>query len=181
MNYKAQIDPELRRIAWRVPYHRAMLPLANLYQAASFRLAPVPKGVAHRRFAIVGYRGLRLHVDVFEPSNAEVPLPGLLDLHGGAFSYKAAVHHKQLACRYALGANCRVFFPDYHLLPKYRYPAACQDVLALYRYILEQAQALGVDPGRIGVARDSAGGCAGHACSATGASAKVCPRPACNC
>lgn len=157
MKYKKQIDPELRPIAKRIPYNRAVIRCANIYQPVSFRLAHVPKEVIHRRSTIKGYLGLKVKVDIFEPSNAKEALPGLIYVHGGAFSYKASAYHKKLACIYAARANCKVFFPDYHLTPKYPYPAAYEDVLALYRYISENAQALGVDRERLAVAGDSAG------------------------
>ena len=51
--------------------------------------------------------------------------------NGGAFSYKASMIHKHYACLYALEANCKVFFPDYHLLPKYPYPTAYEEVSRL--------------------------------------------------
>lgn len=97
-------------------------------------------------------------MDVFEPHGASDKLHGLLYAHGGAFSYKVSPYHKKLACLYAMRANCRVFFPDYHLTPKYPYPAAYTDVLALYRHMAEHAGTLGLDPERLGVAGDSAGG-----------------------
>ena len=55
-------------------------------------------------------------------------------------------------------AKCRVYFPDYHLTPKYPYPAAYDDVLALYKYIMENPEELGINNEKIGVAGDSAGG-----------------------
>lgn len=84
-------------------------------------------------------------------------LPCLIYVHGGAFSYRASAYHKKLACIYAMEANCRVCFPDYHLTPKYPYPAAYEDVLALYRWIMENADEFGIDTEKIGVAGDSAG------------------------
>ena len=52
--------------------------------------------------------------------------------------------------------KCRVYYPDYHLTPKYPYPAAYDDVLALYKCIMENSDALGIDKEKIGVAGDSA-------------------------
>lgn len=80
-------------------------------------------------------------------------------MHGGAFSYKASAYHKKLACIYAAKAKCRVYFPDYHLIPKYKYPAAYMDVLAVYRCLMEDAEEFGIDSERIGMAGDSAGAC----------------------
>ena len=157
MPYKDQIDPELRGIAKNIPYNRAIIRCANLFQAVSFRATAIPKGIAHRRCTVKGYQGLKVGVDIFEPSGAKEKLPCLIDVHGGAFSYKASAYHKKLACTYAMGAKCRVFLPDYHLTPKYPYPAAYEDVLALYQSVLADSGALGIDRERIGLAGDSAG------------------------
>lgn len=159
MQYKSRINPELKHIAVKVPYNKVIIMCANVFQALSLYITKIPEKVNRRKFAIAGYRGLKCKVDVFEPSNGKEKLPALLYVHGGAFSYKASAYHKKLACIYAGKANCRVYFPDYHLTPKYPYPAAYEDVLELYRYLVENAEELGIDSERIGVAGDSAGAC----------------------
>lgn len=58
---------------------------------------------------------------------------------------------------YAMNAKCKVYVPDYHLTPKYPYPAAYADVVALYHFIMEHAEEQGIDLEMIGVAGDSAG------------------------
>ncbi len=158
MNYKDLIDPELRPIARKIPYNRAVIAFADLFLPLSLCLTAVPKEVAHRAITVSGYQGLRFQADLFEPRGAAEKLPCLIYAHGGAFSYKASAYHKKLACIYAMKANCRVFFPDYHLTPKYPYPAAYADVLSLYRHITKHSEEFGVDPERLGVAGDSAGG-----------------------
>lgn len=82
--------------------------------------------------------------EIFEPSNVKEKLPCLIYVHGGAFSYKASVYHKELACMYAMKVQCRVYFPDYHLTPRYPYPAAYEDVLALYKCIIENSEEFGI-------------------------------------
>lgn len=158
MKYKDQIDSELRAIARKVPYNKAIIRLANIYQVISFQFTRIPAGAAHRTITVEGYQGLKFKTYIFEPSDVGEKLPWLIYVHGGGFSYKAAVHHKKLACMYAMQANCRVFFPDYHLLPKYPYPAAYQDVLALYKCVVQHSDEFRIDAERIGVAGDSAGG-----------------------
>lgn len=157
MKYKEWIDPELRRMARNVPYNRLIIRCANIFQALSFHLARVPRGIVSRNIVVEGYRGLKLRVEIFEPVNVKQKLPCLIDVHGGAFSYEASAYHKKLACMYAMKAQCRVYFPHYHLIPKYPYPAAYEDALALYRYIMEHSEELAIDDERIGVAGDSAG------------------------
>lgn len=158
MNDKTQIAPELRQIARKIPYNRAIILCANVFQTVSLRLTAIPEGVAGKTITLAGYRDLSFKTEVFEPAGADETLPCLIYAHGGAFSYKAAAYHKKLACMYALRAKCRVYFPDYHLTPRYPYPAAYEDVLALYRWIMECSGELGIDSSRIGVAGDSAGG-----------------------
>lgn len=158
MDYKKQIDPELKQMARKVPYNKLIIKCANIFQTISFLLTKIPEETANRHITIIGHKGLKLKVQIFEPSNITKKLPCLVYVHGGAFSYKASAHHKKLACLYAMKAKCRVYFPDYHLLPKYPYPAAYEDVLALYNYITENAAELGINQQRIGIAGDSAGG-----------------------
>lgn len=157
MKYKKQICPELRQIARNIPYNKTIIKFANIFQVISFHLVTVPEKVMNRTLTIEGYKGLKLKVEIFEPSNVNEKLPCLIYVHGGAFSYRASAYHKKLACMYALKVRCRVYFPDYHLTPKYPYPAAYEDVLELYKCIMENSEEFGIDDERIGVAGDSAG------------------------
>lgn len=158
MKYKNQINPELKKIARNVPYNKAIIKCANIFQVISCRLTTIPKDVTNKNITIKGHKGLKFKVEIFEPSNVKEKLPCLIYVHGGAFSYKASAYHKKLVCIYAMKAKCRVYFPDYHLTPKYPYPAAYDDVLALYKYIMENPEELGINNEKIGVAGDSAGG-----------------------
>lgn len=157
MEYKKEIHPELKQIARNIPYNRMIIKFSNIFQAISFYFTRVPKEVINKTIPMEGYKGLKFKVELFEPSNRKEKLPCLIYVHGGAFSYKASAYHKKLACLYAMKANCMVCFPDYHLTPKYPYPAAYDDVLALYRHMVENSEEFRIDKERIGVAGDSAG------------------------
>lgn len=157
MKYKKLIDPELRSIARHVPYNKLIIICANIFQTISFHFTKVPKGVINRSISVKGYKDLKLKVNIFEPSNINEKSPCFIYVHGGAFSYKASAYHKKLACLYAMEVKCRVYFPDYHLTPKYPYPAAYEDILKLYQYIMKNHEELGIDNERIGIAGDSAG------------------------
>lgn len=157
MKYIKHINSELKPIARNIPYNKAIIKCANIFQTVSFNLTRVPKEVINRNITIKGYKGLKFKVEIFEPADVKGKLPCLIYVHGGAFSYKASAYHKKLACIYAAKVRCRVYFPDYHLTPKYPYPAAYNDVLALYKYIMENAKEFGIDNEKIGIAGDSAG------------------------
>ncbi|MCR2047128.1 alpha/beta hydrolase [Acetatifactor muris] len=157
MNYKKLVHSELRHIARKVPYNKAVIWFANIFQVISFRFTRIPEKIMHRNILLEGYKGLKFRVEIFEPSDGREKLPCLIYVHGGAFSYKASAYHKKLACIYAQKANCKVFLPDYHLTPGHPYPAAYEDVLALCRYVMKNGEVLGIDSEKIGLAGDSAG------------------------
>ena len=157
MNYKEKIDPELRKNARSIPYNRFITSAGNIYQTVSWRSAKVPESIDETDIEMKGYQGLSLKTTVFSPKGADEKKPALIYVHGGAFVYKAAAYQKKLVCIYAEKTGCKVFFPHYHLAPKYQYPAAFRDVMSLYEYVTTNAEKLGIDNRRIGIAGDSAG------------------------
>ena len=157
MNYKELIDPELRKSANSFPFNPAIVAVGNLYQDLEWGRTKVPEGMEETEIVTEGTQNLSVKTTVFSMAGAQEEMPALIYVHGGAFAYKAAAYQKKLAMIYAEEAGCRVFFPHYHLAPKYPYPGAYEDVMALYRYVTEHARELGVDPTRIGIAGDSAG------------------------
>ena len=154
---KDRIDPELVKRAHTWPLTRCVVAAGNIYQELTWRGAKAPAGMEEGLLVTKGYRGLPLKTAVFSPKGVRSPMPALIYVHGGAFVYKASVHQKKHALLYAKKAGCRVFFPHFHLAPKYPYPAAYEDVLSLCRYVAGHADALGVDAARIGLAGNSAG------------------------
>jgi acetyl esterase/lipase len=78
----------------------------------------------------------------------------ILYLHGGGFLYGSERSHGELCSRIALAAETRLVFPLYRLAPEHPFPSALEDVLAVYRALLES----GALPSDVVVAGDSAGG-----------------------
>lgn len=95
---------------------------------------------------------------LYSPVALEEPAPCLIDYHGGGFVFPAAPYHYELARIYALRSGCRVLMPDYRLAPKHPFPVAPEDAYAAYAWILTHAEELRLDPTRIAVGGDSAGG-----------------------
>ena len=79
----------------------------------------------------------------------------LLFLHGGGFEFGSVRSDGELAARLGRASGMRVLFPEYRLAPEHPFPAAIDDVLAVWRW-LRTARALGARS--IAVAGDSAGG-----------------------
>ena len=78
----------------------------------------------------------------------------LLYLHGGAWVMGSPRTHRALVAGLARGAGVRALSLGYRLAPEHPYPAPLDDCVAAYDWLLAQ----GIDPGRIVVAGDSAGG-----------------------
>lgn len=78
----------------------------------------------------------------------------VLYLHGGAFITETPVFHAALLSRICREARSRGLMVSYRLAPEHPYPAALDDCVTAYRWLLAQGQ----QPGRIIVAGDSAGG-----------------------
>lgn len=86
---------------------------------------------------------------------ARGPERAVLYVHGGGYIACSPSTHRPLAARLAREWNAVALVPDYRLAPEYPYPAARDDVLAAWRYMLD---ALCIDPDHAVFAGDSAGG-----------------------
>ncbi|TVS16508.1 MAG: alpha/beta hydrolase [Gammaproteobacteria bacterium] len=84
----------------------------------------------------------------------QVPGKTLLYLHGGAYTVGDPTLYRMFTWRLAAAACCRVLAIDYRLAPEHPYPAAVEDAVASYRWLLEN----GHDGSDLALAGDSAGG-----------------------
>jgi epsilon-lactone hydrolase len=79
----------------------------------------------------------------------------LLYLHGGGYVIGSPRSHRHLAEAIARSAGISCLLPDYRLAPEHPFPAAVDDALAAYRWLLEEKKMVS---SRIAVGGDSAGG-----------------------
>lgn len=108
---------------------------------------PAPGGVRYTQATVGGVRG-----EWVEPGSGN-PAATLLYAHGGGFVGCSPRTHRPVTAALAL-QGLRVFVPDYRLAPEHPFPAAPDDVLAVFRALRADAA-----PGtRLVVAGDSAGG-----------------------
>ncbi len=78
----------------------------------------------------------------------------ILYFHGGAFVAGSPLTARELAARISASAGVRVFTPAYRLAPEHRFPAALDDALKAYRWLLDQ----GHEPSRVVLGGESSGG-----------------------
>jgi acetyl esterase len=158
------LDPQARAVLDAL----ASVPLPDIWQTtpAEFRAltsrlrAPAPEipvGRVENR-AVPGPGG-PLPLRLYWPREAPAgPLPALVYFHGGGWVIGDLESHDGTCRELANGARCLVASVDYRLAPEARFPAAADDCSAATRWLAANAAALGVDPARIAVGGDSAGG-----------------------
>jgi len=78
----------------------------------------------------------------------------ILYLHGGGYAIGSIATHRMLAANISRKAGIRVLIIDYRLAPEHPHPAAVDDALAAYRWLLAQR----IEPGKLAISGDSAGG-----------------------
>jgi acetyl esterase/lipase len=117
---------------------------------------PPPIDAVAERQAPGGAAALR--VRIYTPlGGTSERLPGLIFFHGGGLVAGSLDTHDGICRQLAQASGCRVLSVDYRLAPEARFPAALDDACAATRWVLGEAEALGLDPRRIGVGGDSAG------------------------
>lgn len=159
---KGQLDPALAallsdpRVALRRP--PPGISIEEVRVAANRFLAKAPRPQVH---SAVDYSvetfGEPLTVRLYRPSS-QPGLPIVLFFHGGGFLLGNLETHDAMARELANRANAVIVAVDYRLAPEYPFPAALDDCILALEWVIAEAAALSVDPTRISLAGDSAGG-----------------------
>jgi len=88
------------------------------------------------------------------PHNDSDSSPIVLYLHGGWYCTASSRNYRELLARIATTARVRVLAINYRLAPKHPFPAAVEDVIKSWRWLMS----IGIEPTRVALAGDSAGG-----------------------
>jgi acetyl esterase len=101
--------------------------------------------------------GRTIAARVYRPES-ERPLPVLMWFHGGGFVL-GSVPESDGDCRHlATLSGCAVVSVEYRLAPEHPFPAGLEDCMAATSWVHAHAGELGLDPSRMAVGGDSAGG-----------------------
>jgi acetyl esterase len=105
---------------------------------------------------IRGPAGL-MPVRVYRPRRRG-PLPALVYFFGGGWTLGSIDTSDGICRSLANAADCVVVVPGYRLAPEWKFPAAVEDCYAAVQWVARSAARIGVDPTRLAVGGDSAGG-----------------------
>jgi acetyl esterase/lipase len=100
-----------------------------------------------------------LPVRIYTPvGSAAGPLPGLVYFHGGGWVFGNLDTHDALCRMLANASGARVVAVEYPLAPEHGFPAAVEHAYSATGWIASNAAKLGIDPARLAIGGDSAGG-----------------------
>ena len=129
---------------------------------AEIRALPTVLTAAPEPVASVVQRGIRgpggwLQIRIYHPPG-EGPHPALIWMHGGGFMF-GTLEGVDRKCRaLTTRASCVVVSVDYRLAPETKFPGAVEDTYAALEWVAANAAELRVDPTRIAIGGESAGG-----------------------
>lgn len=106
-----------------------------------------------------GADGKDLAMRIYTPKTSDkAPLPVVVYWHGGGFAIADIDTYDASARAIAKGADAIVVSADYRRAPEHKFPAAHDDAIAAYDWVLKNAASFGGDAQRVAVAGESAGG-----------------------
>jgi len=146
-------SPELEELVAALRRSRDVFPssisMRRSFQTLQAEKVPIPEGLKVETLTVGNRPADRLS---FAEHNHDDG--ALLYLHGGGYSLCSPFTHRALAANLGRASGLNALVPDYRLAPEDPFPAAIDDAVAAYRWLLDQ----NMQPERIVIAGDSAGG-----------------------
>lgn len=150
-----KINPQLRRVYQYLP----AIPFHNRFTQRMLRL--IMRLTGRARLA----DGVKVEKIQIGPASLWVYRPqegtsgaGMVWMHGGGFVIGAASQDDGICSNYAHDLKLVVVSVEYRLAPEFPFPAALDDCFAAWEWLLEHADDLSLDPARIAIGGESAGG-----------------------
>jgi acetyl esterase len=164
---RSRLDPEMaafsaeqEKSAAAYPPVKVELPLAphrKINDLLGLRTASGGPAMAETTDRWVAATGRRVFCRVFRPVTDRV-VPTLVYFHGGGWVWANVDTHDRMTREYAAAGQVAVVSVDYALSPEAKFPQALLECAAVVRFIAERGAEWGLDPARILLGGDSAGG-----------------------
>ena len=160
-HFKAMLEAEAAAAPADAPPLESLPPamIREFYrlQRQAQNVGSSPAEVTARDLEVGGGAG-EIPARLYTPPGYLPPGPCLVYFHGGGWVIGDLDTHDAHCRRLAAGSGARILAIDYRLAPEFPFPAGHDDALAATTWTFDHAVAIGVDPARIGVGGDSAGG-----------------------
>lgn len=146
----AKIKPKIETLS---PVHarRVFEYIINLFDLPKADIARVED------FTIAGIFG-RIPVRLYSPSGRAELLPCVIYYHGGGFVIGSLESHDRVLRYLSRLTGCAILAVDYRLAPEHVFPASWEDAYSAYKWVRSGGKAVGLDPKKVAVGGDSAGG-----------------------
>ncbi|GAA2041771.1 alpha/beta hydrolase [Agromyces tropicus] len=158
----ADLHPDLRRAYRWFPRPRIRHRWQRRMAQAALALIPSPRPTDGSRFERVEFSAPGTGVRVFTPVDPAGPATSargaLLWIHGGGFVIGAAAQDDTWCARLAERLGVVVVSVEYRLAPEHPFPVPLDDCLTAWQWLQDAASARGIDPTRVAVGGQSAGG-----------------------
>lgn len=127
---------------------QGMEEMRQLLDRTGEKLGRLPENLHIEKLEVEG-----LYTEWLNPEQADNEKV-ILYLHGGGYEFCSAATHRPLAARIGVETGVKVLLPEYRLAPEHPFPAAIEDAINVYRWLLKE----GYHSSNIIFAGDSAGG-----------------------
>ena len=170
-NPRALLTPAMHGVlermarAGQVPLHALMPQQARAAYEVNAGVLDLASVKLHRveNFTLPARDGVELPVRLY--ANEAEAQPVLVYLHGGGFTIGSIATHDVLCRHLSHLAHCAVLSVGYRLAPEHRFPTAFNDAWDAVQWVQAHGAEKGLDPKRIAVGGDSAGGTLAAACA----------------
>lgn len=140
-------------------YHLAPEAARAEYRRTLSKTEITPPPIGEARDIEVDTGGTTLRLRRYDPAAVDgLARAAVLFVHGGGCVLGDIETHDVLCRTLCHDTGATLLSLDYRLAPEHPFPAAVEDTAAALLWLSHEAEALGIDPGRIAIAGDSAGG-----------------------
>jgi acetyl esterase/lipase len=158
LDHDAEILLEMIREANRPTFESVGAVAAReLFMAGRKALSPDPMPIAETRDVAIPGPGGAIPARLYRSATTGT-LPVLVFFHGGGWVVGNIDSHEAMCRHIANRGECAVLSIDYRMGPENKFPAAVEDCFAATAWTADKAAQLGVEPARLAVGGDSAGG-----------------------